>query len=53
MCLPAHVTHLQIHDGTSYERDHQKYGTGNLKDFDATMPEQIPSEHKGAAGAPN
>lgn len=47
------VTHLQIHDGTANERDHQKYGTGNLEDFDTTMPEQIPGEHKGAAGTAN
>lgn len=47
------VTHLQIHDGTANERDHQKYGTGNLEDFDTTMPEEITSEHKGATGTAN
>jgi len=46
-------TYLQIHNGAANESDQQKYGTGHLKDFNASMSEEITGQNKCATGAAN
>lgn len=46
-------SHLQIHNATAHEANHEKYRAGNFKDFNFAVVVQVGSKSNGEENADN